>query len=294
LANSVAQSNWYFSAENLVRLTRHLSTADRIFQIMSKVLVPSRTSAWMMISLVILNPAFATTVVVLRGPDYVILGADSRVTDVNGDQTGSSSTCKIRQFDKVYFALAGPVGDGRGFDVFELAARIANGRTDVVGIADDFERLMRRPLTEYLQRFYGESPAQFSRYCANRICLQVAFVTVDSGTPKISIRGFFVTVSKKQVMVKPAIRERMDCPGTCATGAEQVLLGVNEEATSLYDRTPHFWKVNGIVSGMEQLIGAEISAHADAVGPPISILQLDSQGVRFIPDHQGLCSDPEK
>jgi 20S proteasome alpha/beta subunit len=84
---------------------------------MSNVSLPSRTSAWMMISLVILNPALATTVVVLRGPDYVILGADSRVTDVDGDQTGSSSTCKIRQFDNVYFALAGPAGDGRGFDV---------------------------------------------------------------------------------------------------------------------------------------------------------------------------------
>jgi hypothetical protein len=259
--------------------------------------VTIRTSAWLMISLVVLcermSSAFATTAVVLRGPDYVILGSDSRVTDVNGNQSTSSSICKIRQFDKVFFTLSGPAGDGSGFDVFELAARIAKGRTDVVGIANDFEVLTRRPLTQYLQRLYLASPKQFARYCS-RMCLQVAFAIVDRGTPRVSVRGFFVTVGKNKVVVTPAIRERLDCPGTCATGQEQVVLGFNDEARSLFDRTPHFWNINGIVLGMDKLIGAEISAHGDAVGPPISILQLDREGVRFFPGHQGLCGDLKK
>jgi hypothetical protein len=260
--------------------------------------VPSRISVRLMIFLAILcdlmNSAFATTLVVLRAPDYVILGSDSSATEVKGDQTTQSSACKVRQFGEVSFAAAGAVGDGNGFDAFEVAARAVKRRTDVVAIANDFESVTRRPFTQYLQRFYGENPAQFTRHCAKKVCLTVVFAAMDRGTPKISVRGLFVTVKKKVVVVEPSIQARMDCPGTCVTGGEQVVLGVSEEANSVFDRTPHFWKVNGIVSGMEQLIGAEISAHADIVGPPISILQLDGQGVRFLPGHQGLCGNPEK
>lgn len=251
-----------------------------------------------MLCLVILgdpmNSASATTVVVLRGPDYVILGSDSKTTEVKGDQTASSLACKIRQFGEVAFAAAGAVGDGKEFDVFRVAAGSAKGRADVVAVANDFESVTRGPFRHYLQRFYREDPAQFTRYCAKKVCLIVVFAAMDRGIPKISIRGLFVTVKNDVINVEPSAQSGMDCPGTCVTVGEQVVLGVTEEANSIFDGTPHFWKLNGIVSGMEQLIGAEISAHPDVVGPPISILQLDSQGARFLPGHQGPCRIPEK
>lgn len=235
---------------------------------------------------------FGTTVVVLRGPEYVVLGSDSKITSVTGNQTASSLGCKIRQIHKIFVGVAGAAGQAGSFDVFEVARKAATGKTDVIAIANQFEIAARKPFAAYIRRFRQENPAQFARYCDKRDCLVVAFAGIDRATPKVSVRAFFVTTRNNVVIVRADTHSRMDCPGTCETGIEQAVFGVNSEASSLFDRTPHFWKVKGIVSGMEELVGAEISAHGDVVGPPISILMLNGQGAHFLPSHQGLCADP--
>ncbi len=231
-----------------------------------------------------------TTVIAIRGDDYVVLGSDSMIIAMRADRNVSLPGCKVQQMNKVFFGAAGVLG-GPGFNAYEIARKASMKGADTVAIANRFEGAARGPFTAFVQRFRRENPTAFSRYCNDRDCLQVAFASFDNGTPKLAIRSFRVATRGELTIVAPDAR--MDCPGDCVTGAEQVVLGVNSEATSVFDRTPHFWKLRGIVAGMDELIGTEIVAHGDAVGPPVSILILDKAGARWMPGHQGLCQDPE-
>jgi hypothetical protein len=232
-----------------------------------------------------------TTVVVLRGPNYAILGSDSMVTLVTGGTRTSAKACKIQQVNRVFVSAAGAVGPAFGFDAIEIARRAVNSKaTTLIAIANKFEKDAQQPFSAYVRHFRRESPGTFTRYCNSRDCLQIAFATVEKGVPKVSIRAFSVSVKNNLTIVVPT--HRMDCPGTCVTGNEQIVLGVNAEAISVFEGTPHFWKIKGIALGMEELIGSEIAAHGDVVGAPISILTLDSQGAHFMPEHQGLCPNP--
>jgi hypothetical protein len=219
----------------------------------------------------------------------VVLGSDSLVTLVIGKHTTPASSCKIQRIANVFISASGAIGQASGFSAFDIAKRAASNNTELIVAANRFEVGARKPFAAYLSRLRKESPLEFMRFCNDRDCLQVVFATVENGVPKIAVRAFKVRVKGNSIIVTPD--SRMDCPGNCATGFEQTVLGVNDEATSIFDRTPHFWRVKGIVPGMEELIGAEISAHGDVVGPPISILMLDKQGARFLPEHQGLCQD---
>jgi hypothetical protein len=70
----------------------------------------------------------------------------------------------------------------------------------------------------------------------------------------------------------------------------QIVLGDNLEANNLFDKSPHFWRDNDLIPGMEKLINVEIAANRDDVGGPISIILLvDKKGVQWLPGHQGVC-----
>jgi hypothetical protein len=250
---------------------------------------------WRAVALAVLilaggNSCGGTTVVAIRGDDYVVLGSDSMIIQTTGDRNVSMPACKIQQMSGVFFAAAGVFG-GPGFNAYEIAKEASSKGADTVTTANRFERAARGPFTTFVRRLRRENPTAFSRYCNDRDCLQVAFAGFEKGTPKLAIRSFRVTTRGASTLV---VRDaRMDCPGDCVTGAEQVVLGVNGEATSVFDSTPHFWKLRGIVLGMDELIGTEILTHGDVVGPPVSVLILDKEGARWMPGHQGFCHDPK-
>jgi hypothetical protein len=230
-----------------------------------------------------------TTVVGLRAPSYVILGSDSLEI---GSNRPTAKVCKIQQIGGIAFSASGAVGEiGKGstFNVVEVAERLRTKRADARGWADDLAKSIRGPFTAYLGKFRREQPNMFSNFCNSRECLQFAVASFTDGIPRLSARAFFVTTVGARIVVRPA--KPMDCPGTCVTGAEQVILGVNEEATALFNSTPRFWAINGISKGIDALIGTEVLAHPEVVGPPVSILILDSSGPRWWQDHQGFCPD---
>ena len=105
---------------------------------------------------------FGTTVVVLRGPEFVALGADSMAIGVTTDQSASSSECKIRQINKIFVAAAGANGQPSGFNVFEIARKLSTGRTDATTIAT-------------FRRKNAVSEAALVRYGRNGVAFAVQF-----------------------------------------------------------------------------------------------------------------------
>ncbi len=75
------------------------------------------------IVLVFAGHASATTIVAVKTPSEIVIGADSKVTDTYGNAF-SSQGCKIIQAGNLFFAYEGLARDNRtGFDIARIAAR---------------------------------------------------------------------------------------------------------------------------------------------------------------------------
>jgi hypothetical protein len=234
----------------------------------------------------------ATTIVAIRSPAYVVVASDSRVSAISSGEVSPTLGCKIQQVGTFFVGAAGYFGDTRGFNAFDLARKASTEGGDLIAIADRFERVTIEPFKGLIQTFRQEHPVDFTRYCDNRDCLEVVFVGIENAVPKLYMRSFRATIRDKEIVIEPA--DRHDCPGDCVTGAAEALLGIHGNADALIDRTPHFWKVKGIVAGMDEVIGAEIKADPAKVALPISILTIDGSGPHWEPGHQGVCRDIKK
>jgi hypothetical protein len=230
-----------------------------------------------------------TTIVAVRAPNFVVLGADSLVAAMGNDKGAPLLGCKIIQDGKVFVGVAGIFADNRGSEAYDLAKRALRRSANMISGANQFEKLARVPFRRLIRRFRRENPTKFSKYCNNRECLEVVFATIENGIPTLAVRGFLVSGRGRKVRARPA--KHVDCPGQgCPTGAMQIVLGDNLEANNLFDKSPHFWRDNGLIPGMEKLINVEIAANRDDVGGPISIILLvDKKGVQWLPGHQGVC-----
>jgi hypothetical protein len=232
-----------------------------------------------------------TAIVAVRTPEFVALGSDSMLLlGRGGAHRRSMSACKIEQINEVFFSAAGVFAETQGgFNAFELAKRSYVRGADTRVMADRFEKMALRPFSALVDELHRGDPAYFSKYCESKDCLEVAFIGFQKETPMLSVRSLRVRLDGGSIKV--TADEPVDCPGSCKSGAQQVILGTNAEATQLFDRTPHFWKIAGVVPGMEELIGTEISAHPDAVAAPVAILMINRSGPVWAPRHQGLCPD---
>jgi hypothetical protein len=245
----------------------------------------------MLVILMLLQPIFvpATTMIAIRGPNYVVLASDSLMTGTLKDQKTAVSGCKIQQIKNVFVGVAGTFAGDTGFNAYNLARDAIMQGGNIKQIADRFEQAVHGVFKTFVEDLRRENPVYFQKYCNNKDCLQVVFIVVEDGTSKLAMRCFRVTTpSGKSVVVESA--DNHDCPGDCSEAAV-VLLGDHDNADALIGQTPQFWKVKGIYAGIDEAIGAEIKAHPHDVGLPISMLTIDKSGPHWQPGHQGLCPD---
>jgi hypothetical protein len=230
-----------------------------------------------------------TTVVAVRTPDFVILAADSRVLQ---GSAGELKGCKIERVGNAFISHAGLFRDpSTGWDLRQDVRNAVNRGGSLRSIADRFVALTQPMLTTAVARLRTVDPKYFLQYCEGKHTPEVVFAQMENDVPSLSLRSFLIETrdGKVTVSLDPAI----DCPGNCPTGMTDVTLGNHDVADKIYAATPHFWRVNGFVRGIDKLIMSESDANPKEVFPPISILVLDKTGAHWERDHQGLCPDIE-
>src|SRR5207245_4165426 len=117
----------------------------------------------------------ATTIVIVRSSNYVVMAADSRVTASNGRTQINMTACKITEAGNVYFAGAGIFGDN-DFNFNQIAIEAASSSRLIRRIADDFRARAIGPLTELARRIKKEQPEYFHKCCEKQHALQVGFI----------------------------------------------------------------------------------------------------------------------
>ena len=242
----------------------------------------SRTRFILLASILISGTAAAnaTTIVVARSANQIVIGADSKVTDTYGHEL-NSRVCKIQPFGNLFIAFEGLLRDkATGFSVPDIAARALQlkpgaSAAEKVNILTGF---LTAELFVELQRVRNNSADEFHTKLEGQTFLRVVIAGFEGNRPLVFVRQFRTTFIARGVGVTVIPDDCLnDCEGIVVTR----FFGETEAIEGLPEDTPDFWK-DGLVTGVRRLIETEIAARSEYVGPPIDLLQINAQGAKWI------------
>ena len=231
---------------------------------------------------ILANSAHATTIVVARSADEIIIGADSKVTDTYGNDL-ERHACKIRQAGNLFIAFEGLAIDRQtGLNVGEIAStslqmNAAASAGERVSILTGF--LVSGLLHElgFLKKNAPET--YFKKIEGGQIFLRVIVCGFEGGRPLVFVRSFKAAPISPQQIGVSVIAD--DCLDDCRDQIATRFVGETDAIDGLPEETPGFWQ-KGLVDGVRRLIETEIAARSEYVGPPIDILRIDRNGARWI------------
>jgi hypothetical protein len=224
--------------------------------------------------------ASATTIVVARSANEIVIGADSKVTDTYGNEV-ASQVCKIQQFGNLFVAFEGLLRDkATGFSVPEIVRRAFEVKPEASAV--DRVNILTGYLTSELfielPRVRNNSADEFHTKLEGQTFLRVVIAGFDRGRPVVFVRQFRTTFFARGIGVT-VIPD--DCLADCKGEVVTRFLGETDAIDGLPEESEGFWK-DGLAAGVQRLIETEIQARSEYVGPPIDLLRITSRGANWI------------
>ena len=144
-------------------------------------------------------------------------------------------------------------------------------------------------LLEMLWKLRRDDPEGF-RGLVGQPVLEILFATVEQGVPFVAERTYRLRTGPGATI--ELSRSGGSCPGTCpmVNGMLTLGLGVHREI-DIYLGINQIYAIPEMTwpDWLEQLVQFEIEASPDGVGPPISVLELDSTGAHWSRGRRGAC-----
>lgn len=246
------------------------------------------------ILLLLSNSAAATTIVAVRTPAEIVIGADSKVTDTFGNGFANQA-CKIVQAGNLFFAYEGLARDRRtGFDIAAIGSRALTLKPDAtaserVGILTGF---VSTQLFAELSSLKQHDPDTYrEKIEGGQTFLKILVAGFEGDKPLLFVRQFRAVPLNRQTIGVGVVPD--DCAVECRDEIVVRSLGETAAIDGLPEETPGFWQ-GGIALGVRRLIETEIAARGEYVGPPVDILRLDKAGARWIQKKQACARVDER
>ena len=221
----------------------------------------------------------ATTIVAVRTPTDIYLGADSRVTEVRPDgRFHYEAKCKIGQVGEIFFAGAGLYGhQPTGLSIRSSLIQAQSSAASLSETVERFETLYTDALERTLRSALKDSPMVYKKYFLDGH-VYVYLFAFENGITRYFERIFTIQSSTDPVTVG---MERHDCPPGCL-GGEATILGIGY-ADVVKEVSPDVLKTRPPVELITELVDASIKADpAHQSGGPIDILHLNKDGGRWV------------
>jgi len=237
-----------------------------------------------------ISSVHATTIVLARTSNEIVIGADSKVTDTFGTNLNKRA-CKIRQIDDLFIAIEGLELDRQtGFSVPEvshqaLTLRPSAPAAEKVSILMGF--LVTGLLTELSHLKAHEPQTYFKKIEGGQLFLKIIVAVFENGRPLVFVRSFRALQYNPGQIGVAVIPD--DCLADCKSVVATRFLGETDAIEDLPEETPDFWK-SGLSDGVRRLIEIEIEARSEYVGPPIDIVRITPNGSQWIKKKTD-CSD---
>jgi hypothetical protein len=245
----------------------------------------------LLLLIVAANSVRATTIVVARSANEIVIGADSKVTDLYGNDLNRRA-CKIRQVGNLFIAFEGLEVDRKtGFNVPEISTRALNLRpsgpmTEKISILTGF--LVSELMVELSHLKTHEPDTYFKKIEGGQLFLRLIIAGFEKEKPLIFVRSFRALQFNPGQIGVSVIPD--DCLDNCKGAVVTRFLGESEAIEGLPEETADFWKA-GLSDGVRRLIETEIAARSEYVGPPIDIVRISKSGVQWI-ERKPECSEP--
>jgi hypothetical protein len=224
----------------------------------------------------------ATTIVAVKTPALIVIGADSKMTDTFGGGVGNQG-CKIVQAGNLFFAYEGLARDRRtGFDIVKIAAAALAVRPQ----ASPAERVSI--MTGFItSRLFAELPdlkrhdpeTYREKVEGGQTFLKILVAGFEGGQPLLFVRGFRAAPLNGQAIGVSVLPD--DCLADCGGAVAVRMLGETAAIEGLAEETQGFWS-GGIAEGVRRLIETEIAARSEYVGPPVDLLRIDPTAARWL------------
>jgi hypothetical protein len=224
--------------------------------------------------------ARATTILAIRTPTGVTLGADSKL--FTPDHSVNFLACKIGVANGVVFAQSGILEIlDRNYRAAEFASTALWGLGNIADRVASFEQAITPRLTAIVEEIRTSLPDLFHRLYENGPALESIFAGVEKGVRVFHQRAF---VAKAEMPLSLEIR-RSSCPGDSCRGF--AVLGHGDALMAEWLRRPKLMQEVGVEATIRHLIETQASAVPVDVGGPISIVEVTGSGIHWL--SKGKC-----
>jgi hypothetical protein len=236
-----------------------------------------------------LPQAAATTIVVIRTPQEVVIAADSAATfQGDGRPAGTETVCKIYQVNAgLFFAVSGLVSDSRtGFSIPQIVASGSATGSMAERIAR-VERAVQAAVLREIPRVKERDPAGYATLIGSKGAVTVMLAGIDSGVPVATSFSLGLAESRKgspKGSIETSIL-RDSCPGNCASGVRVFWFGESGAIERL--RAAGRMPALGMPELARFLVQTEIDAGAPRVGGPVDVLRILPGGLVWVQKKPG-------
>jgi hypothetical protein len=248
--------------------------------------------SFLIVGVVVVVQSSATTIVLIRTPEHIVVGADSLIVNWQSSSGATNShACKLHKQGSTFFAIQGMgiVHPASGFSAEQLARQAVQHSASMKEASAYFARIAVEPYAAVMQSMRKESPRDWDlieRYRGKGIPLVAAFFGVERGVSKYILVGFRVSTGKRILVVADAA----SCPGVACEGDRQgrhsIILGQSEAAyrqIGVRDKGSlvSFQGNRSDVGLARLLVAIEERAAPRLVGGPIDVVTVDAAGERW-------------
>jgi hypothetical protein len=228
------------------------------------------------------NTAGATSVIVVRTPSTIYLGADSKIKSLDGSRQGTF--CKIGISHDIFWGEAGIISDAiTHFDSTSIVNNIMSQTSSISTRIADFENVTLLSLRNVLRSLRDSDPLNFvQKYGDRRVpAFQIVFAYFYNDAPRVIAIDFMTKLNNIGEPDIDVVEHNFD-------DIYFIFIGQHKAIEAEIAHNKSIWKDYGIPTAIRHLLQIEISAVPEDVGPPIALVEIDQNGASWI--SKGVCS----
>ena len=233
------------------------------------------------LSLMLGSVCFGTTIVGVRTPTAIVIGADSKVG--RGDAPGVlPNGCKIGIANNVVWGYAGVLAVPTvGFSLESEAEKFMSANEPFDSRVKKFETEVTERLDDIISRLKIGEPKYVANSVDGRMVTEILFAGEDQGLLRMIERRFVVRKGAGRVSVI-----RSDFPSARHPESGWSALGQFEAIGKEMRAKPNLFD-SGLEMGVERLIQVEIVERPEDVGPPVAVVRIEKNSIAWV--KMGAC-----
>ncbi|MBV9297102.1 MAG: hypothetical protein JO145_16135 [Acidobacteriaceae bacterium] len=247
----------------------------------------ARVFVFILVFISAVSALHATSIVILRSPTRVYIGADSRREYRNASGFYPGSVCKIVPAGNLFFVASG-LTYANDENVADIGVEAGRGGASVLSAIEIFRSRMQEFLPRALTA-EGEL-RQSLNASRNGLVLESGFVGIQDGLATVSVEWY----RRNGTAVTPRVTTDRRTYSSATPGRYDFIFLGKRRAIDQYlgGRMPLVRGDSDAVALITRLIEVEAAESPDTTAPPIDIVELDPSGSRWL-QRKLACADSD-